>query len=245
MSPLPTATTKKNRLKDEHHALVEQYLPLVHHIVGRLNISLPPGLDRDDLFSVGVLGLMKAAATYKKSRGASFKTYAYTLIRGAILDEVRRADPVPRSVREKSKNLEINRKELSGELGRSPTREELAEKLDCPPTEIDRLFVALHTSRVLSIEFETKEEEGGFDILPPAQELSPEEKAMREENLLSISKELPNLPEKACQAIVLYYHEGLLLKDIGTLIGVSESRVSQLISHALTQLRFALNSEGK
>ena len=181
--------------------------------------------------------------SYKKSRGASFKTYAYTLIRGAILDEIRRADPVPRSIREKCKKMEGANKELSEELGRNPTREELAERLDCPAHEIDRIFEALHSSRVLSIEFETRDDEGGFDILPPAQGVSPEEKAMREERLLRISKELPNLPEKACQAIVLYYHEGLLLKDIGSLIGVSESRVSQLISHALTQLRFALNSE--
>src|SRR5262245_36750661 len=113
---------------DEKNRLIEEYLPLVHHVLGRLTIHLPTTLDREDLFEVGVLGLMQAAGTFNAAKGAAFKTHAYTNIRGAILDEIRKHDPIPRSRRDRVRLLGEVERALSDKLGRSPTPEEMAEK---------------------------------------------------------------------------------------------------------------------
>lgn len=228
------------RNREDRDQLVEQYLPLVHHIVGRLTVRLPAGIEKDDLFSAGVLGLMNAAESFDSGRGATFKTYAYTIVRGAILDELRRLDPITRSARERIRKLEATRRELSNDKGRSPTREELAEALDCTLEALDQDFGQLQTAQILSID-DGGEESGGFSDTLIGPQALPEEILEKKEALEALSREIANLPQQDCQVVILYYHEGLLLKDIGTILGVSESRVCQILSKALTLLKLALS----
>ncbi|MFN9706281.1 MAG: sigma-70 family RNA polymerase sigma factor, partial [Planctomycetota bacterium] len=137
--------SKTLRTQEERDRLVEQFLPLVRYVVARLPVTMPGALDRDDLFSVGVMGLMHAATTYDAARGASFKTFAYTAIRGAILAEVRKLDPVPRPRRDRLRKLNRAQAELAARLDREPTMLELADALQCSEQEIDEDLQALHT----------------------------------------------------------------------------------------------------
>ncbi len=228
------------RSREERDQLVEQFLPLVHHIVGRLTIRLPAGIEKDDLFSAGVLGLMNAAESFDAGRGASFKTYGYTIIRGAILDELRRLDPITRSGRERIRKLEAKARELASEKGRTPTREELATALGCSLTELDQDQALLQTARTLSID-DGGEDSPGFAETLVGPQARPEEILEKKEALEALSREIANLPQQDCQVVILYYHEGLLLKDIGTILGVSESRVCQILSKAQTLLKMALD----
>ena len=237
-----SSTTRTLRSKEERDQLIEQYLPLVHHIVGRLTISLPSGVDREDLYSSGVLGLIHAAQAYDSAKGASFKTYAYTTIRGAILDEFRRLDPIPRSARERLKKLDKAHQALTHELGRPPSREELCQELGCDLETLDQDFVHHNNAYTLSIDEGADDSEGMSRWLEQAGALSPSDVSQRKEDIELLTKEIANLSEQGCQVVVLYYHEGLLLEEIGSILGVSESRVCQILSKALTVLRLALKS---
>ena len=144
-------TAKIQRSVAERDRLVEQYLPLVRYVVARLPVTLPGSLDRDDFFSVGVMGLLHAAATFDPTRGASFKTFAYTAIRGAILDEVRKHDPVPRNRRDRLRKMDRMNAALHAQLDREPTLGELAAAMGCTEQELDSDLQALHKSRMLSL----------------------------------------------------------------------------------------------
>ena len=150
---------KMLRSQQERDRLVEQFLPLVRYVVARLPVTMPGSLDRDDFFSVGVMGLMHAASTYDPGRGASFKTFAYTAIRGAVLDEVRKHDPVPRNRRDRLRQMEKKNSALWSELDREPTLAELAQAMGCTEQELDEDLQALHTARTLSLD----ESRGGGD----------------------------------------------------------------------------------
>ncbi|MDP6424793.1 MAG: FliA/WhiG family RNA polymerase sigma factor [Planctomycetota bacterium] len=238
-----TRTTKRKpqmRSRVERDLLVEQYLPLVHHVLGRLCVSLPNGVERDDLHAVGVLGLIHAAEGYDESRGATFKTYAYTAVRGAILDELRRLDPLPRATRERTRRLERSWHTMAADLGRCPVREEIASHLGCTLAELDEDMASLNTAHVLSIDDASDASQSIGDLLPAPEPQPPLDVAAGKESVSLLARAIAGLPEKARQAIVLYYYEGLLLKDIGVLLGTSESRVSQILSRTMTILRLAL-----
>ncbi|MEZ5989367.1 MAG: FliA/WhiG family RNA polymerase sigma factor [Planctomycetota bacterium] len=234
-----SARVLEQRSKEERDRLIEQYLPLVHHVVGRLVVTLPPGLERDDLFSAGVLGLMHAARSYDETKGATFKTYAFTTVRGAILDELRRQDPIPRSARERLRRLDAANRGLTAEHGRPATRDELCEALGCSPEELDEDYVNLQVERTLSLHDGGDEHEALADSIV-GDEPSPAQVLEHKEALEILGEEITRLPPQACQVVILYYHEGLLLKEIGQVLGVSESRVCQILSKALARLRLAL-----
>jgi RNA polymerase sigma factor for flagellar operon FliA len=231
------------RTQEERDRLIQQYLPLVHHVVARLPVTMPSTLGRDDFYSVGVIGLMHAARTYDPGRGASFKTFAFTAIRGAILDEIRRHDPVPRSRRDRLRRVERASGALQATLDRAPTLEELAEHLGLTSEELDGDLLALHTCRLLSLD-DTLPRPGsvgenlgasieGNDIAPP-------DAAMHRERIDDLAQAIGELPETDRTAIVLYYYENLFLKEIGEILGVSESRVSQILSRAVARLRLKM-----
>lgn len=232
------------RDKVERDALIEQYLPLVRHVIGRLTFSLPPNIDRDDLYSAGIVGLIRAAETWEEAKGASFKTFAFTAIRGAVLDELRRCDPISRTVRERIRTLENESHRLTAELCRTPTHEELCERLSCSRKQLDHDMQALHLAVQLSIDHSANESDAPVlagllvDAAGP-----PEAEIEQREELELAYKAIGRLPEQARRAVVLYYTEGLLLKEIGGLLGVSESRVSQILSQALFSLRLATQSK--
>ena len=239
--------SKTLRTQEERDRLVEQFLPLVRYVVARLPLTMPGALDRDDLFSVGVMGLMHAATTYDAARGASFKTFAYTAIRGAILDEVRKLDPVPRQRRERLRKLNRTQAELAARLDREPTMLELADALQCSEQEIDEDLQALHTARTLSLDDGRgggDDDEGGGNtlgsLLGADDAVDPGDAAAQGERLNQLAKAISELPETERHVVVLYFHEQLFLKEIGQILGVTESRVSQILTRATERLRFKL-----
>ena len=236
------------RTKEERDRLIEKFLPLVRHVISRLPVTMPASLDRDDFFSVGVMGLMHAAAAYDPARGASFKTFAYTAIRGAVLDEIRKHDPVPRNRRDRLRRMDRMVIELQARLGRLPTLEELGDALDLDPADLDDDLLALQTSRTLSLD-----DSGGSDdgesgsslasavIDPDA--VDPAEQAVRSSLATELARAIGELPEKERHVVVLYHYENLYLKEIGQILGVTESRVSQVLSRAMTRLRMKMRAD--
>lgn len=231
------------RSAEERDRLVEQYLPLVRYVVARLPVTMPASLDRDDFFSVGVMGLMHAAATYDPSRGASFKTFAYTAIRGSILDEVRKHDPVPRNRRDRLRKMDRAAAALYAQLDRPPTLIEIAEHLDCTERELDEDLQALHTTRVLSLdESRDASETGTLANALAGKSEQPIQKVDERESRERLAKAIAELAEADRNVVVLYYHEQLYLKEIGKILGVTESRVSQILTRAIERLRLKLKT---
>lgn len=240
----PTQTRRVVRGKADRDELIEQYLPLVRHVIGRLTFALPSTIDRDDLYSAGVIGLIRAAETWEEAKGASFKTFDFTAIRGAILDELRRCDPISRNARERIRALELEWRRLSSELGRTPTHDELCERLSCSRSQLESDLQSLHMASQLSIDQNSREsEQSPMAGLVNEDAEDPLAALERRENVDLAYKALGQLPEQARRVIVLYYNEGLLLKDIGCLLGVSESRVSQILSQALITLRLSMRAK--
>ena len=224
---------------DERNKLVEDYLPLVHHVLGRLTIHLPPTLDREDLFEVGVLGLMQAVQTFNPSKGAAFKTHAFTNIRGSILDEIRKHDPVPRSRRDRVRLLGDVERRLAEKLGRFPTPEEMATEAGLTIEQVEESLVNAHGAAVVSLEDQQSDDGDGLELskclkLPHCDD--PADLAARAEMKEQLAAAIQDLPERERHVIVLYYAEGLRLKEIGLVLGITESRVCQLHSRAVYRL---------
>ena len=230
------------RTVEERDRLVEQYLPLVRHVVNRLPVTMPNTLSRDDVYSVGVIGLMQAATTYDPNRGASFKTFAYTAIRGSILDEIRKHDPVPRNRRDRLRELDRANQELHATLLRTPTIEELAEHMGVSTHHLDEDLLALHTCKVLSLD----ESPGSDDEAPSlagaieGDVADPADTASENELHERLTQAISELPETERHVVILYHYENLYLKEIGQLLGVTESRVSQILSRATKRLELKI-----
>jgi RNA polymerase sigma factor FliA len=225
--------------EDERNRLVEEYLPLVQHVLGRLTIHLPVTLDREDLFEVGVLGLMQATQTFNPAKGAAFKTHAFTTIRGAILDEIRKHDPIPRSRRDRVRLLDQVERKLSDELGRTATPEEIAQAAGLTIEQVEESLVNAHGATMLSLEDQASDDGEGPRLskclaLPRCDD--PADQAARAELKEQLATAIVNLPERERRVIVLYYAEGLRLKEIGTVLGITESRVCQLHARAVMRL---------
>ena len=243
---MKTSAARIQRSTAERDRMVEQFLPLVHYVVARLPVTMPGSLDRDDFYSVGVMGLMHAASTYDPTRGASFKTFAYTAIRGAILDEVRKHDPVPRNRRDRLRRTDRAANQLRTELGRAPTPAELAIAVGCNEQDLDDDLSALHTSRMLSLDEPFGSDEDASSMagqVGDEDQLEPLENVDRREQLEHLTKAIAELPETDRNVVVLYFHEQLFLKEIGEVLGVSESRISQILSRATERLRLKLRAD--
>lgn len=240
------AAQKSLRSIAERDRLVEQYLPLVRYVVARLPVTLPGSLDRDDFYSVGVMGLMHAVATFDPTRGASFKTFAYTAVRGAILDEVRKHDPVPRNRRDRLRKMERQNAALRAQLDREPTPAELAGALGCSEQDLDDDLQALHTSRTLSLDERYGDDDDAGSLasqLRAEDAADPRSLADDRESLERLTKAIAELPATDRHVVVLYFHEHLYLKEIGNILGVTESRVSQILTRATERLRLKLKDE--
>src|SRR5436190_6981033 len=223
----------------EKNRLIEEYLPLVHHVLGRLTIHLPPTLDREDLFEVGVLGLMQASATFNPAKGAAFKTHAFTNIRGSILDEIRKHDPIPRSRRDRVRLLGDVERSLHDKLGRAPTPEEMATASGLTIEQVEESLVHAHGAAMLSLEDQQTDDGEGVRLanclaLPKSE--NPADLVARAELKEQLAAAIQGLPERERHVIVLYYAEGLRLKEIGAVLGITESRVCQLHSRAVLRL---------
>ena len=241
---MSSSTTPGLRTKEERDRLVEQVLPLVRHVVARLPVAMPATLDRDDFYSVGVMGLMHAAVAYDPNRGASFKTFAYTAIRGAILDEIRRHDPVPRGRRDRLRQMDRATGALHARLGRAPTLEELGDELGLCPQDLDQDLLAQHTCRLLSLDDSMPDADGGPTShaanVADRDPTTPADRAVQNEQVDRLAQAIGELPEPDRQVVVLYHFENLYLKEIGDILGVTESRVSQVLTRATQRLRLKM-----
>ena len=204
------------------------YSPLVKFVAGRVRSGLPPSVDQNDLVSDGVLGLMDAVDKFEPERGLQFQTYAVQRIRGAIVDGLRSSDWVPRSVREKIRDMDAASTRLELRLGRAPKDKELAAELGITVEELRKVYTQTAHTSVVSFETVLDDEAprtslglpGGDDNLPPG-----------------FLRAVRELAERDQVVVALYYWERLTLAEIGKVLGVSESRVSQLHSRATMTLR--------
>jgi RNA polymerase sigma factor for flagellar operon FliA len=222
-------------------ALITHYAYLVKITAGRVVTSLPPNVDREDLISAGVIGLIKAIDQFDTNRQVKFETYAIALIRGAILEMLREEDWVPRSVRERVKTLERAYLALEGQLGRPATDEEVAEMLGMDIDDFHTLLADTGRASLLSLDDIVLSSEGNEKIhlsdvvCDDGSETFAEVEIKEMRRVLGESIE--RLPPRENLVISLYYYEGLTFKEIGKILMVSESRVYQLHTQAVLRLR--------
>ncbi len=213
--------------------LVTEHVPLLRHIAGRM--SLRPGVDRDDLVGWGMLGLLAAADSWDETRGVRFSTYAYPKIRGAILDELRRADALPRGRREALRDIERIAAELEQELGAPPTPEEIAARSGLSTDAVDELLALARAAFETSLDAESSAGPLAALLADP-RSADPVGTAEWEEMKRLLAAAIQALPEPERTVILLYYAEEMMLRDIGEVLSVSESRVSQIHSKAVYRL---------
>ncbi|MDH5391618.1 MAG: RNA polymerase sigma factor FliA [Gammaproteobacteria bacterium] len=223
---------------DERDKLVTEHVVLVKRIAHHIGNRLPSNIQIDDLIQSGMIGLLEASKNYDPSQGASFETYAGIRIRGAILDEVRGTDWTPRSVTRKIRDVSRAVHEVENILGRDSTNSEVAEHMGLSVDEYHTILKDSMTARLFSLE-QVEDEHGiaGQSKLPEPQ------KKLEENNFKqALASEIQKLPEKEQLMMSLYYNDELNLKEIGAVLNVSESRVSQIHGQALIRLRSRLQS---
>ncbi len=238
-----------SKTKDQkiRNYFIEKYAPLVKYVAGRVAMNVPNNVDFNDLVSYGVLGLIDAIDKFDPKREIKFKTYAVTRIRGSIFDQLRAIDWLPRSVRQKAKEIEKAISDLEGKLGRSPTDEEIAEYMCLDIQEFHNLLLRVSGNALVSMDDNWFLNDGSDnaplsieETLESPDTYNPDIAAEKEEIKKIIAKTLMELPEREKQVLILYYYEGLTLKEIGAILNVTESRVSQLHTKAIMILRVKL-----
>jgi RNA polymerase sigma factor for flagellar operon FliA len=237
--------------KDEHgeippllkERIVLEHTPLIRYIVNRIAVRLPSHIDLDDLHNTGVIGLMDAIEKYDPEKNCKFKTYAEFRIKGAILDQLRSLDWVPRSVRQKSRKLERAYGEVEQRLGRQATEEEVADSLGL---QIDKFHDLLNQVRGISLvnleEIRGTNSDGDragtfADIIEDVTSENPFASLKTVETKHVIGDTIGALPEKERLVVSLYYYEDLNMKEIGNILGITESRVCQIHTKAVMRLR--------
>lgn len=236
--------TKSPQLRDK---FIRQYMPLVKYVAGKLAVGMPGSIEFDDLVGFGQFGLLDAIEKFDPGKNVKFKTYAVTRIRGAIFDELRQLDWVPRSVRQKSREIEDTIVELESKLGRTATDAEIAEKLGVSESEYQQTVMKVSGTSVLSLNDvwysgNDNDHMSIGDSIESPSSLNPDVIVEREEIRKVIIEAINELPEKEKMVIVLYYHEDLTFKEIGQVLEVSESRISQLHTKANLRLRAKLTN---
>lgn len=225
--------------------LILKYLHLVRYVVSRLPVTLPVSVAPEDLVSYGTMGLMEAVERFDPERGLKFETYAVTRIRGAIIDQLRFQDWIPRGVRKRSKELMETMQRMEGQLGRAPTDEELAAALGVSRQKLQAML-AESQNLVLSLDDAYGSDNAGsqvtlLDMVEDKNSPDPQGEFEANELRRRLAEAIASLPEREKLLIALYYHENMTLKEIGEVICVSESRVCQLHAQAILRLRGKLS----
>ena len=234
--------TKDKALRDR---LILTYAPLVKYVAGRIGSGLPAHVDEGDLVSYGLLGLIGAIERFDPERDIKFETYAMARIKGAIIDELRALDWVPRSVRSRAREIERAIGELEARLGTAPTDEQIAAKIGISVDELEESLTDIARSSIAALDelwsvsgegdqislMDTIEDESG-----PRPEAALDQTEMRE----ALADAIARLPEREKLVVTLYYYEELTLREIGEVLGVTESRVSQLHTKAILRLKARL-----
>ncbi len=231
----------RTRSQDARDRLIVQYSPLVKYVAGRVGVGLPRNVEQADLASFGVFGLIDAIEKFDPERGFKFETYAIARIKGAILDELRSIDWVPRSVRSKARNLEQAMAKLESENHRSPNDAEVAEEMGITEKQLrNTLSQISHVGVVALDEMLSGGDRGESVTLGDTvadQRAGPMDVFEVEEMRQILADSINRLPEREKIVLTLYYYEGLTLAEIGRVLGVTESRVCQIHTKAVLQLR--------
>ncbi len=223
---------------DDKDAIIKEMAPLVKRIAYHFMTRLPASVDVDDLIQAGLIGLLGASDNFDSTQGAQFETYAVQRIRGSMLDELRHADWLPRNVRKNLRKIEATVAKLEQKFGRQPNETELAGEMNVPLSDYQRMLSDGRGSQLLHYEdFQESDDNDFFDFFLADNQSNPltiiEDKGFRQMLVNAIS----NLPEREKLVMGLYYEKELNLKEIGLVLGVSESRICQLHSQAVARLR--------
>ena len=229
------AKCKSSELREK---IIIEYAKIVKLVAGRLSMYLGYNVEYEDLVSYGIFGLIDAIDKYDFNKNVKFETYASLRIRGAILDQIRKMDWIPRSVRQKQKKIDMTMSKLEAEYGRPATDEEIAKELDITVDELDIWNGQTKISNIISLEdFIEQGSEIRMDASHNSQFEQPEKIVEKSELALMLEKALDELTEKEKSVVLFYYYEDLSLKEISKVLGVSESRVSQLHTKAIQKMK--------
>jgi RNA polymerase sigma factor FliA len=222
--------------------LIVMYAPLVRYVAGRMSSALPSHVEETDLISYGLIGLINAVERFDPARAVKFETYAVARIKGSIIDELRSLDWVPRSVRARAREIERKATELEHKLGRAPTDEEIADALDMGVGEFQAAISQISNSSIVALDEMWSLSSGGeplslIDTIGDTRLSNPEDLLQVTELRETLADAIARLPEREKIVIALYYYDGLTLREIGEVLGVTESRVSQLHTKAILRLK--------
>jgi RNA polymerase sigma factor for flagellar operon FliA len=240
------------KTKDPHirESLIKQYAPLVKYVAGKVAVGMPQNVEFDDLVGYGVFGLFDAIEKFDPDKHVKFKTYAVTRIRGAIFDELRSIDWVPRSVRQKGREIEEAVRKLESSLGRAATDQEIAKELGMSNKDFEKAMMKVSGTSILSLNDvwytgDDNDKVSIADSIESPQNLNPDTIVEKDEIKRVIVQAIQELPDKEKKVLVLYYYEDLTLKEIGKVLEVTESRVSQLHTKAIMRLKAKLTNVRK
>ena len=232
--------TRNPKIREQ---LIVEYAPLIRVVAGRMGMYLGYTVEYDDLIGYGVFGLIDAIDKFELTKGVKFETYASLRIRGSILDQIRKLDWIPRTLRQKQKKLETTMSQLETELGRTPTNEETAENMGVSLEELEGLINQTQIANLVSLDeyleqgSEVRVEAGNKSVYQ-----QPEQVMERQELKRLLAEAINSLTEKEQKVIALYYYEELTLKEISNILDVSESRVSQLHTKSLRKMKEKLGA---
>jgi RNA polymerase sigma factor for flagellar operon FliA len=235
--------TKDKGVRDR---LILTYAPLVKYVAGRLGSGLPAHVDEGDLVSYGLLGLIGAIERFDPDRDIKFETYAISRIKGSIIDELRSLDWVPRSVRSRAREIERAIAELESRLGRAPTDDEIAQKIGITEAELGDSLSDISRSSIAALDElwtmsgETGDQVSLLDTIEDTDGAEPQSALAQTEMREALGEAIARLPEREKLVVTLYYYEELTLREIGEVLGVTESRVSQLHTKAILRLKARL-----
>jgi RNA polymerase sigma factor for flagellar operon FliA len=227
--------------------LILHYSPLVKYVAGRVGVGLPPNIEQADLVSYGIFGLIDAIEKFDIARAIKFETYAISRIKGAIIDELRAIDWIPRSVRYKAREVEKAYAALESRLHRTPTEPEVAAELGIGLEELHQIFSQVSFVNVIALDelLNVGGERGDkLSLVDTLEDTKAEDPVMAfetEETKYLLARAINTLPEREKIVVTLYYYEGLTLAEIGQVLGVTESRICQMHTKAVLQLRGKLN----
>ena len=238
---------KKTRSTALRDAFIRKYMPLVKYVAGKVATGMPRSVEFDDLVGFGQFGLLDAINKYDPEKNVKFKTYAVTRIRGSMIDELRVLDWVPRSVRQKAREIEDAIVEVESRLGRPATDAEIADSMGISEDEYQQTVMRVSGTSVLSLDDvwysgDDSDHVSIGDSIESPSSFNPDVIVEREEIRRVIIESIKELPKKEKMVLVLYYHEDLTFKEIGQVLNVSESRISQLHTKANLRLRAKLTN---
>lgn len=231
---------------ESQEELLQLYLPIVKSIVSRIKINLPPHIEEEDLHSVGLAGLISALKKYDPSQQKSFGSYAAMRIRGAILDELRRMDWMPRNARTNFKRLRATVEELEQKLGRPASEEEVRNELQLSPKDYEALMDEVRPISFLPLDHsasgDDSDETNLYDVIADDDLTSATDKMEKDEMIRMVAERINQLPEVPRKVLAMYYYEDMRLAEIAAVFGLTESRICQIHSQAILSLRTYLTN---